>query len=120
MNRSKRIFSLLLAIIFTLISSTTMLAHSGRTDGSGGHRDNKNKSGLGSYHYHCGGYSAHLHKNGICPYTSTSKTTSSSLKSTSSFTLTKDKIKTAQSKLNKLGYNCGKADGVIGTNTKRQ
>ena len=34
----------------------TAEAHSGRTDSSGGHRDNKNKSGLGSYHYHCGGY----------------------------------------------------------------
>ena len=44
-------------------------AHSGRTDSSGGHRDNKNKSGLGSYHYHCGGYPAHLHTNG-CPYKS--------------------------------------------------
>lgn len=32
-------------------------AHSGRTDRYGGHRDNKNKSGLGSYHYHCGGFS---------------------------------------------------------------
>lgn len=45
-------------------------AHSGRTDGHGGHRDNKNKSGLGSYHYHCGGYPAHLHTNGVCPYDS--------------------------------------------------
>ena len=44
-------------------------AHSGRTDSSGGHRDNKNKSGLGSYHYHCGGYPAHLHPDGVCPYT---------------------------------------------------
>ena len=46
-------------------------AHPGRTDANGGHRDNKNKSGLGSYHYHCGGYPAHLHPGGICPYTST-------------------------------------------------
>lgn len=44
-------------------------AHSGRTDASGGHKDNKNKSGLGNYHYHCGGYPAHLHEGGICPYT---------------------------------------------------
>lgn len=44
-------------------------AHSGRTDGSGGHKDNKNKSGLGSYHYHCGGYPPHLHDGGYCPYT---------------------------------------------------
>ncbi len=43
-------------------------AHSGRTDSQGGHRDNKNKSGLGSYHYHCGGYEAHLHPGGVCPY----------------------------------------------------
>ena len=27
-------------------------AHSGRTDANGGHKDNKNVSGLGSYHYH--------------------------------------------------------------------
>lgn len=45
----------------------TTEAHQGRTDSSGGHRDNKNKSGLGYYHYHCGGYPAHLHTNG-CPY----------------------------------------------------
>lgn len=43
-------------------------AHGGRTDSHGGHRDNKNASGLGSYHYHCGGYPAHLHTNGACPY----------------------------------------------------
>lgn len=43
-------------------------AHSGRTDRYGGHRDNKNKSGLGSYHYYCGGHPAHLHENGACPY----------------------------------------------------
>ncbi len=53
---------LLLAVPFATLS------HSGRTDGSGGHRDNKNKSGLGSYHYHCGGNPPHLHTNGVCPY----------------------------------------------------
>lgn len=47
-------------------------AHSGRTDSSGGHRDNKNKSGLGYYHYHCGGNPPHLHANGVCPYRSRS------------------------------------------------
>ena len=41
-------------------------AHPGRTDANGGHRDNKNKSGLGSYHYHCGSHPAHLHPNGVC------------------------------------------------------
>ncbi len=43
-------------------------AHSGRTDSSGGHHDYNNVSGLGSYHYHCGGHPAHLHSGGSCPY----------------------------------------------------
>lgn len=47
--------------------SITAEAHGGRTDSNGGHRDTKNASGLGSYHYHHG-YPAHLHTNGICPY----------------------------------------------------
>lgn len=55
-------------LVFCLIFSFSAYAHSGRTDSSGGHRDNKNKSGLGDYHYHCGGHPAHLHENGICPY----------------------------------------------------
>jgi hypothetical protein len=38
-------------------------AHSGRTDGKGGHHDNIN----GGYHYHHG-YPAHDHPNGTCPY----------------------------------------------------
>ena len=46
----------------------TAEAHQGRTDAQGGHHDYKNKSGLGSYHYHCGGHEAHLHPNGVCPY----------------------------------------------------
>ncbi len=69
------------AMSITMISvGSFSYAHSGRTDSSGGHRDNKNKSGLGSYHYHCGGYPAHLHNNGGCPYTgggSSSGTTTS-------------------------------------------
>lgn len=68
----KRIYAL--SIIFTLTFASILLAHSGRTDSRGGHRDNKNASGLGSYHYHCGGYPAHLHNNGICPYKTGYKT----------------------------------------------
>lgn len=68
--------------------SITSEAHSGRTDSHGGHKDNKNKSDLGSYHYHCGGHPAHLHENGVCPYaaTTTSVTTSTTQKSTSQAT----------------------------------
>lgn len=54
-----------LSIIFSCM--TNVYAHQGRTDSNGGHRDNRNASGLGSYHYHCGGHPAHLHTNG-CPY----------------------------------------------------
>lgn len=53
----------------------TAQAHSGRTDSQGGHHDNQNKSGLGSYHYHHG-YSAHLHPGGVCPYDNNSNISS--------------------------------------------
>ena len=60
----KRLFSVL--IVLCLIT-TSAFAHPGRTDSAGGHKDNKNVSGLGPYHYHHG-YPAHLHTDGICPY----------------------------------------------------
>ena len=53
----KKIGNLGKKIVFILcmvLSATAIFAHQGRTDGSGGHHDNKNKSGLGYYHYHCG------------------------------------------------------------------
>lgn len=56
----------------------TVQAHSGRTDSSGGHHDNKNVSGLGSYHYHCGGHPAHLHDGGVCHYSSSAATSDTS------------------------------------------
>ena len=65
----KRIFSILTICMVIMSMSLSAFAHSGRTDSSGGHKDNKNKSGLGGYHYHCGGYPAHLHNGGVCPYT---------------------------------------------------
>lgn len=65
----KKVSLLILVLLIVLSSTVVAFAHSGRTDSSGGHRDNKNASGLGSYHYHCGGYPAHLHKSGYCPYT---------------------------------------------------
>ena len=68
--KGKSIFFLALAL---LISSPSY-AHPGRTDVNGGHRDNQNVSGLGSYHYHCGGNPPHLHENGICPYNTSSST----------------------------------------------
>lgn len=64
MARGKTLISVIvvLGMTFSLAS-----AHSGRTDSQGGHKDNKNASGLGSYHFHHG-MGPHLHPNGICPY----------------------------------------------------
>lgn len=86
MNKLKR-YGIILLSCLTLSTTTTTIfsantitaeAHSGRTDANGGHRDNKNKSGLGSYHYHCGGHPAHLHTNGVCPYAAGAQTDNSS------------------------------------------
>lgn len=74
MKRSKKILTIILITASITIMGISVSAHSGRTDANGGHRDNQNKSGLGSYHYHCGGHPAHLHNNGICPYTSSTAT----------------------------------------------
>lgn len=96
-------------------SATMTSAHSGRTDSSGGHHDYRNKSGLGSYHYHHG-MGPHLHKNGVCPY-STKTTTSSGTKKKSKY-YSISTVKKVQKKLKKLGYKCGKADGHCGSKTK--
>lgn len=67
--KKKRIIVLVLSFVL-IFSSSFAYGHSGGLDSNGGHRDNKNKSGLGYYHYHCWGYGPHLHPNGYCPYTS--------------------------------------------------
>lgn len=72
-RKAARIISILL--IFMVCFTSLTFAHGGRTDSNGGHRDNKNVSGLGPYHYHCGGYPPHLHKNGVCPYSGSANTT---------------------------------------------
>lgn len=81
MKNFKKIMSMLLCIVLMFLFSLNTMAHSGRTDSSGGHHDYKNKSGLGSYHYHHG-YSAHLHPDGICPYAPKDKITVSGYNST--------------------------------------
>ena len=79
----KKIITILLIILSIILIGVNAYAHSGRTDSSGGHKDNNNKSGLGSYHYHCGGHPAHLHTNGVCPYSSSSSASRSSTSSSS-------------------------------------
>ncbi len=99
----------IITAIFIVGMSSFSNAHSGRTDGSGGHRDNQNKSGLGSYHYHCGGYPAHLHTNG-CPYKSSGETTQSSATVQSS-TSTQSSVESDKKKAKTKGYDQGYKDG---------
>lgn len=68
MKKRNLLKTILFISLFIILLSGTVTAHPGRTDGSGGHRDRQNSSGLGNYHYHCGGYPAHLHEDGVCPY----------------------------------------------------
>lgn len=93
---------LVAATVVSLAPSTdnlmviTVEAHGGRTDANGGHKDSKNVSGLGTYHYHCGGYPAHLHENGVCPYTSTnvSKDTQSAVDNSSNTSVNTSSVAT--------------------------
>lgn len=63
----RKLAALLSMVLLLVFCAVPVQAHSGRTDASGGHRDNKNASGLGYYHYHHG-YGPHLHPGGVCPY----------------------------------------------------
>ena len=74
----KKIGSVVIIILAMIFIQMNVYSHSGRTDANGGHKDNQNKSGLGSYHYHCGGHPAHLHPNGVCPYSASSQSGTSS------------------------------------------
>lgn len=63
---TKRKIFLSLLLVFCLTSALctiTVFAHSGNTDGNGGHYNHF----TGEYHYHHG-KPAHEHPNGICPY----------------------------------------------------
>ena len=87
MKKINKMLEITIILMITILTTSTLsLAHSGRTDSNGGHKDNKNKSGLGSYHYHCGGNPPHLHTNGVCPYSATSSSSSSSKTTTKTST----------------------------------
>lgn len=106
-----------LAIMLSISSnSLNAFAHPGRTDSNGGHRDNNNVSGLGSYHYHHG-MEAHLHPNGICPYgnssNSSSSSSSSSNASSSSSSSSSNESQAYKNQLEKdNGYNQGYSDAM--------
>lgn len=119
MKSFRKIQVIILSICLSLSTSFSMAgAHSRRTDAMGGHHDYQNKSGLGSYHYHCGGHPAHLHKNGQCPYSTTSRTTTRKTTKKVSKYYKVSTVRKVQKKLNKLGFKCGKADGHYGKKTK--
>lgn len=59
----KKMVVSILTIIIALLCCSSTIAHSGNTDGNGGHTDHS----TGEYHYHHG-YPAHDHPNGVCPY----------------------------------------------------
>lgn len=98
-KNNKKAISILLTILTITSIGANAYAHSGRIDSSGGHKDNKNKSGLGSYHYHCGGYPAHLHTNGVCPYSSSSSSNKSSTSTSSSSKSSSSKSSSTSSSL---------------------
>ena len=105
----------IVAILIMLCVPTVNFAHSGRTDANGGHKDNQNKSGLGSYHYHCGGYPAHLHDGGVCPYSSSAASTTSS-SSSSSQSISKTTTSSIPSKVNvsSVDIDTGDVELLIG------
>lgn len=107
-KRLKNLISFTLIAVF-LGNPFTANAHSGRTDSNGGHKDNKNVSGLGSYHYHCGGYPAHLHNNGVCPYNSSNSNSSTS--SSNNADAEAKRIENAKNEERTKGYNQGYEDG---------
>lgn len=99
--RGKKIITGILICILSGAMCNITFAHSGRTDSKGGHKDKNNASGLGSYHYHCGGYPAHLHTNGVCPYSSSSSKTTSKNTSTNSSTKGKKTTTYSNNKIKK-------------------
>lgn len=115
-SKKRRIIAVITIVLVSI--GNISYSHSGRTDSSGGHHDYKNKSGLGSYHYHHG-YGPHLHTNG-CPYEgggSSSNSSSSGSYVSSEETAKRDaEAKARQEEKNKAyakneGHNKGYEDG---------
>ena len=103
-------------LIFSAVPGTVQ-AHSGRTDASGGHHDNKN----------VGGPENRLResfKGGAADSSTTTSTAAAAssntvqLSSGNSVAISKDLIKIVQDVLNQKGYDCGTPDGIAGSKTK--
>lgn len=81
----------------------------------GGHHGSCGGSVVSPEYFYCGGHEAHCHTNGVCPYAGTS----TAQKQNTAKTVKKSTIKKVQKELKKLGYHCGKANGVMSTKTKK-
>lgn len=119
----KKVLAILTMLLVLFVPALT-LAHSGRTDSSGGHRDNRNASGLGSYHYHHG-YPAHLHTGGVCPYTQSNSVYynpnnpySTKVSTFVPYTMSNSNVVAIQKKLIEKGYDPKGVDGAYGPGTK--
>lgn len=113
--KTKKIAALAMCASLAL-SANVSLAHG---HNGGGHH-NYDYTTTNNYNYHhyehtgthssdCGNYPSHAHLDGLCPYT---------CDDTSYHYYRASTVKKVQNKLNKLGYDCGSADGVYGTQTK--
>ena len=106
-----------LLLVFCIIVSSILSAHSGRTDRYGGHNNRK----TGGYHYHNAG-SVHATGNSFqdhtrCGICSTSKKQSVNIKASNKPT-DYEIILALQAGLKCMGYNVTKVDGKMGSETK--
>jgi len=123
--KSKKLASMALCLaIAASINAPVAYAHHGGHHGghhSGGYSYNYNYGYNYNYTHSCGhsycinhgydcsSYPEHAHPDGICPY---------NCADASYHYYKANTVKKVQNKLNRLGYTCGSADGVYGTQTK--
>ena len=96
---------------------TTVYAHG--HCGGGGHHGGGYGYGGGAAprYYYCNGHEAHLHNNGVCPYAYTAPTVPTPAPAKQS--VSKSTVRKVQKRLNRIGYRCGRANGVMNAKTKK-
>ncbi|PUA29397.1 MAG: hypothetical protein B0W54_02065 [Cellvibrio sp. 79] len=109
-------------LLYLLLIPSLVLAHGGRTDKYGCHNDRKN----GGYHCHNSGAVSQSQnfrisdnsaaKNSARPQSLKTQPVNSQVRETNIAAYKKLVLET-QSALNRLGYNAGKPDGVLGKQT---
>lgn len=81
MKRKYTALFLMAALAFTAVPALNPVAdatvvaeaHGGHHGGHHGHRSTHQSDYQETGHYHCGGYAAHSHENGVCPYNTESR-----------------------------------------------